>query len=226
MSLFSVTHLSRHRLRPRQQRGHRGFGARVDIRQLALEQVLQISKRVEAVFFRRLHDAVGDRARPRPTWRIGEQPVLAANHERLDRPLAPVVVYLQVTIFQECHQFVPLFQAIRHRLPKHTLGGSTRGVFCSSSHAKNASNTGLLCQTTLVSFFWRGALKVPLKSEQPIAEFQAFLRGDRLLLFTYRQGLKCLFELSSRVCPIPNQLYARDVVVPRVSISNRPAPMS
>lgn len=50
-----------------------------------------------------------------------EKPVLLGYYEQLARPLASGVVYLQIPVFQQGDQFVPLFQAIRYRLPKRAL---------------------------------------------------------------------------------------------------------
>ena len=63
-----------------------------------LKDIRQIGKGIQAVLFRGFDDAVHNRAGPGSPWRVGEQKVFAANDERFDAALGPVVADLQPAV--------------------------------------------------------------------------------------------------------------------------------
>ncbi len=81
-----------------------------------LEGIGQVGERIEPVFFGRLDDAVNRRAGRRTLGRVGEQPIIPADHERLDAPFAAVVVEFQAAVEQERRELFPLVVAKRQAL--------------------------------------------------------------------------------------------------------------
>ncbi|MNJ01659.1 hypothetical protein D3C73_1613550 [compost metagenome] len=67
---------------------------------------------MQPILFGRLHEAVDRRARLSTSRRVGEQPILPANHERLYGALASVVVDLQPSVQEISVQPLPLVQAV------------------------------------------------------------------------------------------------------------------
>ena len=68
----------------------------------------QIAKGIQSRFLSRLDQAVDHRAGLGAQRGIGKQEVLAADHERLDAALGPVVAQLQPAILQITDQIRPL----------------------------------------------------------------------------------------------------------------------
>src|SRR5690606_13680305 len=87
-----------------------------------LKEVCQVNKGVGPVLLRCLDDAVDYGAGASASGRVGEQPVLPPDDKRLDGAFRPVVVDLEPAVFQKRRQFLPLVEAVAHRLAQGALG--------------------------------------------------------------------------------------------------------
>lgn len=86
------------------------------------EQVLQISLRFQPVCFCRFDDAVQHRTGPCSARRVAKQEIFSADHRRLDRPFAAVVVDLQPAVLQKSGELRPLVRAVGDRRSEQPFG--------------------------------------------------------------------------------------------------------
>ena len=86
-----------------------------------LKKIGKVGEGLQPVLLGRFNNAIDNGTGTCTGRRVGEEPVLAADDERFDGPLAAVVIQLQPAVLREYYQFVPLVSAVGNGLPKYGL---------------------------------------------------------------------------------------------------------
>ena len=155
--------------------------------------------------------------------RVGEQPVLPSDHERLDAPLAAVVVDLQAPVEQERRELLPLVVAVSYRF----TGGALRRHshrFLGQPLLELGERRGAPHEPLRFALLRRGVMKVPLDGEQLVAEGKSHGRS-RLLLRLRRQSFKHLREAAPSVRPAADEGDALQSLICRITVDVQVAPI-
>ena len=82
------------------------------MRRDALDDIAQIQERIDLQVLARLHERTEDGGAVRRCLASREQPVFAAEHDRSERLLRPIVVDLEPSVFGVARQGDPVAQRI------------------------------------------------------------------------------------------------------------------